>query len=52
MIEIRRIKPDEGLVAKRGVYRVAQDVFNDSRPLHSSNKSWKKLFARSYLLSK
>jgi len=33
MTEIRRIKPDEWLIAKRVVYRVAQDVFNDSRPL-------------------
>jgi len=36
MIEIRRIKPDEWLAAKRVIYRVAQDVFNDARPLDES----------------
>lgn len=36
MIEIRRIKPDEWLVAKRVVYRVAHTVFNDPRPLEES----------------
>jgi len=36
MIEIRRIKPDEAPAAKRLIYRVAQDVFNDSRPLDES----------------
>lgn len=36
MIEIRRIERDEWLVAKRVVYRVALDVFNDSRLLDES----------------
>ena len=36
MIEIRRIKPDEWLIAKRVIYRVALDVFNDVRPLDES----------------
>jgi len=36
MIEIRRIKPDEAPAAKQLIYRVAQDVFNDSRPLEES----------------
>ncbi len=36
MIEIHRIKPDEWLAAKRVVYRVAQAVFNDPRPLEES----------------
>jgi len=35
MIEIRRIRfaPDEWAVAKRLVYRVAYDIFNETRPL-------------------
>ena len=33
VIEIRRIRPDEWVVAKRLVYRVAHDVFNETRPL-------------------
>ena len=33
MIEIRRIQRDEWSVAKRIVYRVAYDVFNETRPL-------------------
>ena len=33
MIEIRRIQRDEWSVAKRIVYRVAYDVFNERRPL-------------------
>ena len=33
MIEIRRIKPDEWPDAKRLVYRVAYDVFRETRPL-------------------
>ena len=33
MIEIRRIQRDEWPVAKRLVYRVAYDVFNETRPL-------------------
>lgn len=33
MIEIRHIKPDEWLIAKRLVYRVAYVVFNETRPL-------------------
>ncbi len=36
MIEIRRIQPNEVTAAKRLIYRVAQDVFNDSRPLDES----------------
>ena len=36
MIEIRRIKPDEGLVAKRLVYRVAHALFNDQSTLDES----------------
>ncbi len=36
MIKIRRIKPDEWITAKRVVYRVAQEVFDDSRPLDES----------------
>lgn len=36
MIEIRRIKSTEWLVAKRVVYRVAQTIFNDQRPLEES----------------
>ena len=33
MIEIRPIRPDEWMIAKRLIYRVAHDVFNDPRPL-------------------
>jgi ribosomal protein S18 acetylase RimI-like enzyme len=36
MIEIRRIKPDEGPAAKQVVYRVAHAVFNDPRELEES----------------
>jgi len=36
MIEILHIKPNEWLGAKRVIYRVAKDVFNDSRPLDES----------------
>ena len=36
MIEIRRIKPDEGPAAKRVIYRVAQDIFHDPRSLEES----------------
>lgn len=36
MIEIRRIKPDEGPAAKRVVYRVAHAIFNDQRALEES----------------
>lgn len=36
MINIRRIKPNEGPAAKRVVYRVAHVVFNDPRPLEES----------------
>jgi len=36
MIEIRPIKPDEALAAKRVIYRVALVVFNDPRPLEES----------------
>jgi len=36
MLEIRRIKPDEGPAAKRVIYRVAQDIFHDPRSLEES----------------
>ncbi len=36
MIQIRRIKPDEWLVAKQLIYRVAHAVFNDARVLEES----------------
>jgi len=36
MIEIRPIKPDEAVAAKRVIYRVALVVFNDPRPLEES----------------
>ena len=36
MIEIRRIKPDEGPAAKRVIYRVAHEIFNDPLPLEES----------------
>ena len=36
MIEIRRIKPDEAATAKRVIFRVAHEVFNDPLPLEDS----------------
>lgn len=36
MMEIRRIKPDEWLVAKRLIYRVAHEVFHETRPLEEA----------------
>ena len=36
MIEIRRIKPDEAAAAKRVIYRVAHQIFNDPLPLEDS----------------
>ena len=36
MIEIRRIKPDEVIAAKRVIYRVAHEIFNDPLPLEES----------------
>lgn len=36
MIEIRRIKPNEWMKAKRLVYRVAHEVFQDTRPLEEA----------------
>jgi GNAT superfamily N-acetyltransferase len=36
MIEIRRIKPDEVTPAKRVIYRVAHEIFNDPLPLEES----------------
>ena len=36
MIEIRRIKPDEVIAAKRVIYRVAHEIFNDPRSLEES----------------
>lgn len=33
MINIRRIKPNEAMAAKRIVYRVAHEIFNDKRSL-------------------
>jgi len=36
MIEIRRIKPDEVTAAKRVIYRVAHEVFEDPLPLDDS----------------
>jgi putative acetyltransferase len=36
MIEIRRIKPTEWLIAKQLIYRVAHTIFNDPRPLEES----------------
>jgi putative acetyltransferase len=36
MIRIRHIEPDEVPAAKRLVYRVAHQVFNDTRPLEES----------------
>lgn len=47
MIEIRRIKPEEVTVAKRVIYSVAHEIFNDARPLEESiaygeSKGWLK----------
>jgi GNAT superfamily N-acetyltransferase len=36
MIEIRRINPDEVTAAKRVIYRVAHEIFNDLLPLEES----------------
>jgi putative acetyltransferase len=36
MIEIRRIKADETTAAKRVIYRVAHEIFNDPRSLEDS----------------
>jgi putative acetyltransferase len=36
MIKIRRIKPDEVGIAKQLIYRVAHQVFHDTRPLEES----------------
>lgn len=36
MIEIRRVKPDEASAAKRVIYRVAHEIFNDPRSLEES----------------
>ena len=36
MIEIRHIQPDEVALAKELIYRVAHQVFNDTRPLEES----------------
>ena len=36
MIEIRRINPDEVTSAKRVIYRVAHEIFNDPLPLEES----------------
>jgi putative acetyltransferase len=36
MIKIRRIKPDEVAIAKQLIYRVAHQVFHDTRPLEES----------------
>jgi len=36
MIKIRRIKPDEVAIAKQLIYRVAHQVFNDTRTLEES----------------
>jgi putative acetyltransferase len=36
MITIRPIRPDESMVAKRVIYRVAHEIFNDSLPLEES----------------
>lgn len=36
MIEIRRIEPDEVTAAKRVIYRVAHEVFEDPLPLEES----------------
>jgi putative acetyltransferase len=33
MIQIRRIEPDEWLIARQLVYRVAHAIFNETRPL-------------------
>jgi len=36
MIIIRRIEPDEWIIAKQLIYRVAHIIFNDARPLEDS----------------
>jgi putative acetyltransferase len=36
MVEIRPIKPDEWKIAKRVIFRVAHEVFNDPLPLEES----------------
>lgn len=36
MIEIRRVKPNEASAAKRVIYRVAHEIFNDPRSLEES----------------
>ncbi len=36
MIEIRHVKPDEASAAKRVIYRVAHEIFNDPRSLEES----------------
>lgn len=36
MIEIRRIEPDEWMTAKRLIYRVAQEIFHETRPLEEA----------------
>ena len=36
MITIRRIRADESMAAKRVIYRVAHEIFNDSLPLEES----------------
>ena len=36
MIEIRRIKQDESTAAKRVIYRVAREIFNDTRLLEEA----------------
>ena len=36
MFTIRPIKPDEAMTAKRVIYRVAHEIFNDSLPLEES----------------
>ena len=36
MIEIRRIKQDESTTAKRVIYRVAREIFNDTRSLEEA----------------
>src|SRR5687767_8245019 len=38
MIKIRSIRPDEVPIAKRLIYRVAHEVFQDPRPLEESIK--------------
>ncbi|MEW6083705.1 MAG: GNAT family N-acetyltransferase [Chloroflexota bacterium] len=36
MIEIRRIEPDEWMTAKRLIYRVAHEIFHETRPLEEA----------------